>query len=183
VRYNAKTIAWNIDEQGCWNCTSHRLADGYPMKRFRGRNWRISRIVWTQRFGEIPPGVCVCHKCDNPLCIRPDHLWIGTRADNAADMVVKGRASRRPGELSPGHKLTQSDANKIRLDARSTREIAAEYRVHHTTIARVKTNHNWIDSVQQRKPKSCAGSFGVGIIGAAFGRCANVSQNKPPTIL
>src|ERR1700737_4804454 len=66
----------------------------------RGRFWDGQRVVmayqfaWEIAFGPIPKGLCVCHQCDNPKCVRPDHLFLGTRADNRADCVSKGRQAR-----------------------------------------------------------------------------------------
>jgi hypothetical protein len=79
----SKLVTWDVDERGCWICTSHSLStQGYPQKWFRGRLWKLSRVVWTENFGEIPDYKYVLYKCRNKLCINPDHLFIrspGTR--------------------------------------------------------------------------------------------------------
>lgn len=74
----SKPITWEVDERGCWNCTSHwpNRRDGTVSKKFRGRLWSIPRIVWTEKNGEIPDQKRVLHRCKNSLCINPDHLFI-----------------------------------------------------------------------------------------------------------
>ncbi len=79
---------------GCWNWTGGLNAHGYGQIMEAGRNMRVHRLVWEKTQGLIPPGAVLCHRCDNPRCCNPDHLWVGTKADNSADMVSKGRQSR-----------------------------------------------------------------------------------------
>lgn len=82
---------------GCWEWSGLRSARGYG--RFGHDSRRAHRIAWELTFGPVPDGLLVCHTCDNPPCIRPEHLFLGTDADNARDMVAKGRG--RYGPLAP----------------------------------------------------------------------------------
>jgi hypothetical protein len=77
---------------GCWIWTAANK-DGYGRYSNSGYAHRIS---WEMHFGKIPAGMFVCHKCDNPPCVNPDHLFLGTNQDNVNDMRAKGRGSKPP---------------------------------------------------------------------------------------
>lgn len=74
----------------CWEWTSVKHA-GYGMIMFNGKYSRTNRIMWTLLFGTIPEKMCVLHKCDNPSCLNPTHLFLGTHQDNMTDKKIKGR--------------------------------------------------------------------------------------------
>ena len=76
---------------GCWLWLRHVNQNGYGTAYFRGKSWLAHRVAYTIFCEEIPPGKVVMHKCDTPLCVNPDHLRIGTHAENLADMFEKGR--------------------------------------------------------------------------------------------
>src|SRR5882724_7709102 len=86
------------------------------------------RIMWRLTHGEIPPDrPFVLHRCDNPLCVRPSHLFLGTHADNMKDMVRKGRSSR--GERHHASKLNEDKVRAIRADSRTLSAIASDYKI------------------------------------------------------
>lgn len=100
---------------GCWLWTGARHPQGYGfIKRKDGTQLRAHRVAYELAYGPIPPGLQVCHRCDNPRCIRPGHLFLGTARDNAADMVAKGRAARNAGERNGGALLTRPQVVQIR---------------------------------------------------------------------
>jgi hypothetical protein len=107
--------ATTIDENGCWICCIG-LGVNDPYGRVRINGTRISvanhRASWMVYKGSIPKGLCVLHTCDTPSCINPNHLFLGSRADNAADMVAKGRSSR--GEKRSAAYLTDEQVLDIR---------------------------------------------------------------------
>jgi hypothetical protein len=73
-----------VDKSGeCWLWTGS-LAAGYGQIQYKGKMTRVHRVSWQLEYGEIPKGKVVCHSCDNPLCVRPAHLWLGTQLDNIA---------------------------------------------------------------------------------------------------
>lgn len=92
---------------GCWIWTASRTLNGYGQIGNPDVPTRLSfahRVSWELHFGPIPPGMYVCHHCDNPACVRPDHLFLGTAHDNHTDMVRKGRSTagdRNPARLYP----------------------------------------------------------------------------------
>lgn len=76
---------------GCWEWTGRKYAFGHGTLQFQGRSRLAHRLAWNWKFGEIPEGLCVLHHCDNPGCVNPDHLFLGTRGDNNRDAYKKGR--------------------------------------------------------------------------------------------
>ena len=77
----------------CWMWTAGTQRGGYGCIRVSGKHVGAHRLVWELHFGQIPPGQWVLHRCDNPPCVRPSHLFLGTSADNQRDCVAKGRHS------------------------------------------------------------------------------------------
>lgn len=99
------------------------------------------RAAWELKNGPIPHGLVVLHKCDNPRCVNVDHLRIGTKADNSADMVAKAR--QRRGEDLPQAKLTWDDVQTIRQSSEKQSALAARFGVTQATISMAKTGARW----------------------------------------
>jgi hypothetical protein len=79
----------------CHEWNAYKNEHGYGVIGFATKRTMLAhRLSWILSFGEIPAGLCVCHKCDNPGCVRPEHLFLGTQQENVRDMVRKGRNSR-----------------------------------------------------------------------------------------
>ncbi len=89
---------WDKVAQGapadCWEWQRSRCSDGYGRFSWRGAPDYSHRVAWQLTNGPIPDGMLVCHRCDNPPCVNPAHLFLGTHADNVRDMQTKGRAKR-----------------------------------------------------------------------------------------
>jgi hypothetical protein len=120
---------------GCHEWRSTVKRDGYGAFYFRGRSGfpahRVSYILFN---GSIPEGKCVMHKCDNKICVNPEHLMIGTAQDNIKDMDLKGRRGTKS-------KITYAESDEIRrmLEDRYTQEfIAKKYGIDQTTVSRIK---------------------------------------------
>lgn len=88
---------------GCWNWIRGKGKTGYGGVNWRGVDMRTNRLAWILNYGEIPPKLFVCHSCDNRLCVKPDHLFLGTNTDNLHDASKKGRLDR--GFCKRGHLL------------------------------------------------------------------------------
>ena len=99
--------------------------------------------------GPVPPGLLVCHSCDVRCCVNPDHLFLGTPADNTADMIRKGRMAR--GERRGHAKLTTEQALEIKASALSSRVVAAQYGVGSSTIRKLRRGKTWTHIHQQNK--------------------------------
>jgi hypothetical protein len=87
-RFNSKVTTGD----GCWLWNGARDGKGYGRLIIKDVNARATRVAWELAYGEIPSGLYVCHRCDTPSCVRPDHLFLATNDENMADMVAKGRA-------------------------------------------------------------------------------------------
>jgi hypothetical protein len=104
------------------------------------------RLSWELHNGQIPEGMCVLHKCDIRNCVNPDHLFLGTYADNNKDMRDKGRGSPPPtfyGEEHPQSKLTEELVRNIRTDERSAYALSKIYGVSKQTILRARNGVTW----------------------------------------
>lgn len=135
-------------ENSCWEWTRCLHKDGYGQLSYHRKFWLAHRLAWHLARGPIPKGICVCHKCDNPKCINPDHLFIGSHAENMSDMKNKGRRKNiNSGELNGRAKISASDAAEIRNKYQSgkTRQVdlAAEYGIAQTVISLIVRGKIW----------------------------------------
>ena len=89
---------------GCWVWAKCRKGGGYGYEQVEGNPVAAHRLYWTRMRGEIPEGMQVLHHCDNPPCVNPAHLYVGTRSDNMRD-----RATRKPGSFRDGSRFTNGE--------------------------------------------------------------------------
>lgn len=131
----------------CWAFTGPIDANGYGRFRWEGQKLYAHRVAYEITYGPLLPGLFACHRCDNPPCVRPDHLFAGTSAENTRDMMEKGRHHDLPGEHHPLSKLTDADIVAIRqLHARGQstgRSLARRFGVTPTTISRIVRRKAW----------------------------------------
>lgn len=137
--------------KGCWEWMGKKAYNGRNNKYIRGvirvnnKFIKVHRISYNLHYGEIPPGLEVCHKCDNPLCVNPDHLELGTHQKNMEDCVHRGRliVPHLSGEDHPGVKLTQDQVNEIKISNITQVELAKKYGVSQTRVSRIKRGKTW----------------------------------------
>ena len=133
----------NIVFNSCWEWQAGRQHE-YAEFRIKGFVHRAHRIAYKLTCGKIPNGKCVLHKCDNPICVNPSHLFLGTRATNNRDKMEKGRSAR--GEKSWSAKLTEKEVIKIReyiKQGHSLKGLAKIFNVHPATISNIKAKYTW----------------------------------------
>lgn len=141
---------------GCWEWQGGILSTGYGQFRVAvGKSLSAHRASWRIHHGEIPAGLCVLHKCDNRKCVNPDHLFLGTRQENMADMVAKGRGLGRGGgrkgfrPKEHGHlaKLNPELATEIKelyaAGGHTHQTLAAKYGVARANITRILNNKSF----------------------------------------
>lgn len=127
----------------CWVWTGHRLPFGYGSFRCEGLVRKAHRVGYEIQVGPVGEGANVLHRCDNPACVRGDHLFLGDHAANMADMVAKGRGDAPKGRAHHDAKLTEEQVRSIRGDPRSNAVIAAEYGMTKSAIGHIKSRRNW----------------------------------------
>lgn len=108
-----------LKSDSCWTWTDRPVAGGYGRFRPVGGTWiSAHRFSWMLHYGQIPSKIFVCHHCDNPICVRPEHLFLGTPLENAQDRVAKGRSRYTPhgkkGESNASSVLTDDQVRAIR---------------------------------------------------------------------
>jgi len=156
----------SVDRSGeCWLWIGKRRnRKGYGVIYVEGKEWLAHRLSWVIRHGDIPECLQVLHNCpsgDNPACVNPDHLFLGTKSDNTKDMWAKNRGVKpplspwpkgcpRPGQTGERHvqsKLTDEAVREIRKSYRprkvSMQRLADKFGVSRTAVAFVIRGHTW----------------------------------------
>lgn len=135
-------------EDDCWIWMASRDSCNYGM--FYPKEYpngiKASRYSWKIHNGEIPKGIYVCHTCDNPPCVNPKHLFLGTQKDNMQDMVQKGRIYDRHGERNSKAKLTEYDVRRVkqlRDNGKTYKGIAEELGVSEGCINHILNGRHW----------------------------------------
>ena len=136
-----------ITESGCWIWMGGLHNDGYGRfsASFKGPRILAHRYAFERKHGEIPARMLICHRCDVPACVNPDHLFLGTVIDNNRDRSLKQRSAR--GEKSGKAKLTADQVLEIRAAAVKRNggiyDLARKFSVSHYTIRDIRRGRNW----------------------------------------
>lgn len=125
---------------GCWYWSFSYDSEGYGHVRINGVLEKAHRVSYEVFNGSIPNGLMVCHRCDNPACVNPEHLFLGTNSDNMKDMYQKGRGNT-PVEWAK--KLTLEQASEIKQASGTHQTIADKYGIDRTMVGKIKSGRNW----------------------------------------
>lgn len=143
---NSEPVPWS----GCWIWMMSTNEKGYGRVyagRADGRQERAHRVSYRIFKGEIPEGMIVCHRCDVPSCVNPDHLFLGSLKDNTQDMLAKGRNVPMVGEMCGRAVLTEKQVREARRRYQagdgSHRSLAEEYGVSKGAMCAVLTGRSW----------------------------------------
>lgn len=139
-------LSYKIRDDGCWLWAIHCDSKGYGVMGINNKKIMAHRFSYELYVGKIPEKMVVCHKCDNPSCVNPDHLWVGTQRDNIIDMVKKGRSKHPIGEKNHLTKLSRDEVINIKcslLNNVSGNKLAKKYGVTRTSIYKIKNGVSW----------------------------------------
>ena len=136
------------EPEDCWLWKAYSQGKYLPYGRM---GYKDGKLILAHRLSYIlnkgdPGNLCVLHKCDNSLCVNPDHLFLGTHEDNMKDKVNKNRQSKMPGSTHPSAKLSEQDVIEIKKrlsDGETLKSIAKKYNVHFSTISYIKIGKLW----------------------------------------
>ena len=148
TREQAVKRFWSkVDRSGdCWTWQAATDRYGYGASCHNGRQMKAHRLAYLLFVGPLPAGP-ICHRCDNPPCVRPEHLFAGTPAINNRDRAAKGRSGDQSGERASRTKLCADDVRDIRRTyakgRASQRELAARFGVSQTTIMLIVNRQRW----------------------------------------
>lgn len=149
---SAKPLAERLIEKceittGCWNWKGAINANGYASIWTGTRSETASRVAYRLLCGsiEVRDGkeLSVLHRCDNPRCVKPSHLFLGTHDDNMKDKSVKGRSAKVGGELNPRAKISAAAARTIKLSTEPARVLAQRFGISRSHVSTIRRGAAW----------------------------------------
>jgi hypothetical protein len=146
--WSKATITANPEK--CWNWTAYKVKRGYGRIRLGDKSHLAHRVAYYLTYGEYPEDLLVCHSCDNPACINPNHLFLGTTLDNVTDKMQKGRHDPSRGEKNGLAKLTWDKVRMIRSQYATgqftQKQLAQHYGIGKSVLSRVVRNEMWVEA-------------------------------------
>jgi len=127
----------------CWEWTGGKFKSGYGLFTLENKIKRAHRVSYQHFNTDIPKMQQVLHRCDNPGCVNPEHLFIGSHKENMADKNRKGRGAGSKGEDHFNHKLTTSQVLSIREDSGKIKDVAAKYSITCRSVNDIKKKRTW----------------------------------------
>ncbi len=152
---------YTVDEKGCWIYQGRKDTYGYGQVWWRDKEWRAHRMFYMYHKGEIPAGLFACHKCDNPPCVNPDHIFLGTNNDNVQDCVRKGRQRSSRGVKHHSAKLTPHQVVEARMRhfcGETTASLASAYGIVESAMYKILRRITWKTAEQDMFSDSAAAS-------------------------
>jgi hypothetical protein len=136
-RLESKVVKYPNYIDCCWVWSASLHPEGYGRLSVGGKTQKAHRVAYEIYKGSIPDGLCVCHTCDNPACVNPNHLFLGTVADNNADKAEKSRAAKK---LNAN---LVKDIKDALSNGASLKSLAKLFQVSPSMIVKIKHNRNW----------------------------------------
>ena len=140
-RFEAKYIP--EPKSGSWLWVGSTNSTNYGNFRLNGKTELAHRVSYQLNYGAISKDICVLHKCDNPPCVNPDHLFLGSRRDNSDDMIAKNRAVHPVAEGIKNTKLMRSQVIEIRTSIEADRKLAPKYGISRSLIGAIRRREIW----------------------------------------
>ena len=143
---------WKRAPHYCWHWMASTSAYGYGQFRLSGRTLLAHRVSYKLTHGTLRSDQIVCHKCDTPSCVNPNHLWLGSLGDNNADRHAKGRSSggAQAGSRNPMARLTDDEAREIAESTGPLKEVAAKYGIPFQTVSGIRRGRLWSAATGRR---------------------------------
>lgn len=154
-RFSEKFIKGSEDD--CWNWAGAKKRKGYGAMKLSGDSVSAHRIAYFLSEGAIPEGLYVCHRCDNPACVNPSHLFLGTPLQNTQDMHSKGRQRYvgQKGRRNPRAELSEKQVKKIIgliAKGHTNKAIAQRFGVSHSTVSLIRLGKSWSEIPRPDNP-------------------------------
>ena len=128
---------------GCWIWAGAVNENGYGSFWDGERSETASRAAYRLFVSPIPDGLFVLHRCDNPKCVKPSHLFLGSHEDNMRDRDLKGRAAKLSGSRNPSAKLTEDQAREIKLSSLPAAHFSSKFGIAESIVSSIRKGRTW----------------------------------------